>query len=575
MNDQGLHWADIAVIVMYLVGITALGVYAARKVTNLADFVMPRRFGKAMMVMFSFGTGTHADQAVSVSSKVYTSGISGIWYQWLWLFVTPFYWPLAMIMSRFRALTTADVFEARYDRSVSILYAGFSYCKLMFSIGLMLRGAAEVIHASTGGLVHAELAIIFMTILFVAYGMAGGLGAAIVTDMVQGVLTIVFSFMLLPMILYEVGGIDGIRQAIPAVSDKTDMMSLIAPSEITVFYITIIAFNGLVGIVAQPHTMGNCAAGRSELQGQIGFMGGNLLKRLCTIAWALTGLAAVVYLAGTGQGDMNPDQIFGQVARDFLPTLLPGLLGLFIAALLASMMSTCDAFMIAASGLFTENFYKQFVKHRSHRHYLWVARISSLLVVAGGVFFAFSLEGVVQGLEVLWKLSSMLGIAFWLGLFWRRGTVAGAWASAFSAFAAWWLTTQAFFVQAVDALALGDWFALVVTKDGQLMINLPWQMLFYLLIGFGTGVVVSLLTKPVPTEKLDRFYELTRTPVRPDEQVVEPCTLPVGVQPPPRRVLFPNSSFEVPIPRRMTVSGFLVGWLCVVIIIGGFFAILR
>ena len=42
--------------------------------------------------------------------------------------------------------------------------------------------------------------------MFVAYGMVGGLGAAIVTDYIQGVLTVLFSVMLLPWTLSAVGG---------------------------------------------------------------------------------------------------------------------------------------------------------------------------------------------------------------------------------------------------------------------------------------------------------------------------------------------------------------------------------
>ncbi len=87
----GMHFVDVLVLVVYLVGITAVGIWMARRVHTLGDFFMPRRFGKGMMIFHAFGTGTHSDQAVSVAAKSYTNGLSGIWYQWLWLFCTPFY----------------------------------------------------------------------------------------------------------------------------------------------------------------------------------------------------------------------------------------------------------------------------------------------------------------------------------------------------------------------------------------------------------------------------------------------------------------------------------------------------
>ena len=97
----GLNWIDGVVVVIYLVGITVMGVWMGRRITGIDEFFMPRKFGKGMMIMHAFGTGTASDQAVTVSSATFRSGISGIWYQWLWLFVTPFYWLIAPIFSTF------------------------------------------------------------------------------------------------------------------------------------------------------------------------------------------------------------------------------------------------------------------------------------------------------------------------------------------------------------------------------------------------------------------------------------------------------------------------------------------
>ena len=557
---MGLHTADICVLVLYLIGITVIGVWAARRIKNSGDFFMPRKFGKAMMIMFSFGSGTHSDQAVSVASKSFTNGLSGIWYQWLWLPVTPFYWLIAPIFRRFRAITTADVFEARFSPSVAMLYAFVGMLSLMVNIGVMLKGSSEVISASTGGLLSANYTIAIMTVMFVIYGVAGGLAAAIVTDFIQGLLTIVFSFLLLPLILNAVGGLEGMRQAI----DNPQMLSLVAPAEIGFFYIAVIALNGLVGIVTQPHTMGNCAAGKTEMEGRVGFMGGTLIKRLCTIPWCLTGVAAVVYFAGR---DIEPDKVFGAVAGDFLPKILPGMLGVFIAAVLASVMSSCDAFMISSSALFTENVYKRLTPDKTQKHYIMVGRITSVVVVAGGVYFAFWLPGVVKGLEIFWKISPMMAIAFWLGLFWRRTTVAGAWAATLTAFGIWWLTSQSFFISFMTNFPGAENLRFVMVKSTGPEIYLPWQMIFYLAAGLLAGVIVSLFTKPVATEKLDNFYALIRTPIKPGEQVPAPCTLPTDAVVPKKRNIFPNSSLEIPIPSLISVLGFLAGWGCVAVII--------
>jgi len=560
MRLMGLHIIDIFVLVFYLAGMTVIGLWAARKIKNSDDYFMPRRFGKVMMIMFSFGSGTHSDQAVSVSSKSFTNGLSGIWYQWLWLPVTPFYWLIAPVMRRFRAITTSDVFEARFNRSVSMLFAVIGVLSLVVSLAVMLKGSGEVISACTGGLLSANFAIAVLTVIFVIYGVAGGLAAAIVTDFIQGILTIIFSFLLLPFIMNAVGGFEGLRESIK----DPHMLSLVAPQDIGIFYIVVLAVNALVGIVAQPHTMANCAAGKTEIEGRVGFMFGPLVKRLCTIPWCLTGVAAIVYFAGTG---IEPDKVFGAVAGDFLPKIMPGILGIFIAAVLASVMSSCDALMICASALLTENIYKYFQADKDKKHYILVARIASVAIVAGGVVYAYWLSGVIQGLEVFWKITPIMGIVFWLGLFWRRTTVAGAWAAALAAMVVWWLTSQGFFICAVSNLPGAEYLRFVVEKNSGLEIYLPWQMVFYLTAGFLAGIIVSLLTKPVNKEKLDNFYALLRAPIKPGEQVSAPCTLPAGATVLPKRNIFPNTNLEIPVPSLTSVVGFLVGWACVATII--------
>ncbi len=562
----GLHVADIIVLVLYFVGMSLMGLKVAKGIESMSDFFMPRKASSALMIMHAFGSGTHADQAVGVASKTYTNGLSGIWYQWCWLFPTPFYWLIAAVMRRFRAITTGDVFEARFGPSVAMLFGIVGILNMVVNIGVMLKGSSAVIDASTAGRIPGDIAIGVMMVVILIYGMAGGLTAVILADFIQGTLTVIFSFMLLPFILHAVGGMDGIRAAIK----DPQMLSLVAPKEISLFYIVVIAVNALVGLVTQPHIMGNCAAGKTEMEGRVGLVYGNFVKRICTIAWCLTGLAAVVYFAGR---DINPDHIFGLVAAEFLPKVSYGVLGLFLASLLTSAIGSCDSFMVASAGLFTENIYKKQLPGKSQKHYIFVARIVSFMVVAGGTAFAYWLPSVIKGLEIFWIISSMMGIAFWTGLFWRRTTAAGAWASTLTALAVWWLTTKQFFVCWLGGLPMAESLRFIFVRGGASEVYLPWQMVFYLAAGLIVGVVVSLLTRPVVGEKLDNFYALMRTPVRLGEKVLVPCTLPEGVAASPKRNIFPGTSLELLVPSRVSVVGFLIACGCVGLLIYGFYLI--
>jgi len=558
----GLHFLDILVIILFLLGVTAIGLRTGKKVHSLTDFAMPRTFGKVMMVFFSFGTGTNSDQAVSVAGKAATNGISGIWYAWLHLFTTPFFWIIAPAFRRLRATTTADVFEARFGRSLAFLYAFLGFAKLTFSIGLSLKGGSIMLEALTGGALPGTWAILVLTVLFVLYGVAGGLSAAIVTDFVQGIFTLLFSFLLLPFVWNAVGGIEGIRGSVV----DPEFFSLFATGEIDAFFVAMFAVLSLLMVFGAPQTMGNCAAGRDEMDGAVGFMVGSFVKRICTVAWALVGMAGVVYFGGR---EFDPEQMYGMVAREFLPQAGWGLLGLFVAAMMAGMMSTCDALMVSASSLFAQNLYRPLVKGKSQAHYLMVVRLASLLIVVGGLTVAYLLPGFITGLEIYLRLSSIIGLPLFLGFVWRRTTVAGAWSAVLAAYGIWMVCTipavaswLAGFPAMVDAGVVRE------TSNSGWTIHLPWQILFYLSGGFLAGIVVSLLSPRVAEAKLEIFFGLLRTPVRPEEVLQEPCTLPVGAVVPEPRYLFPGTGIELLVPGRNTLIGFFSGCAAVALLIG-------
>ena len=559
---------DGLVILLYLIGVTLIGLRAAKKVTTASSFfITDRKFGKIMMAFFAFGAGTQTDQAVAVAAKTYQSGASGIWYQWLWLFATPFYWVLAPLLRRMRAVTIADYFSKRYGRSVEILCAFVGIAILMVSIGVMLKGAGAMITAVSSGAISPALAIGGVTVLFVVYGVAGGLRAAIVTDSIQGLLTIVLSFLILPFALDAVGGLDGLRRTI----DDPSVFSIVAPGEITTFYVIIISLNALIGWVTQPLTMATCAPGRTELETRIGIVGGHFVKRICTIAWVLTGLCGIGLYAN---GTIHVDHVYGSLARDLLPLIGPGLLGLFIASMLAAVMSTCDASMVTSAALFTGNVYKPLIKPgEEDRHYKLVGRITSVVVVMAGIVFAFAVSGVVEGLEIFWKVQAMMGVAFWVGLFWRRATAAAAWASTIASFAAWIFTSKIEFI----GWDFNSRFAGVLPDsmfwEGQL--SLPWQMVFYLTVGLLVMVAVSYVTKPQDSDKLDRIYECLRTPVLVDEPEVEPLTLPATTAAAPRAVLIRHRDFEIMKPDRISILGFFVSWIGVGLLVAAFVWILK
>ena len=485
----GLSPLDLVTLVIYLVGITGVGLWAARKVHTTADYFMGgRRFGRWMMLMHNFGSGTHADQAVTVAGASYRIGLAGIWYQWLWLFVTPFYWITPVLFRRMRCLTTADYFEERFSPGLGIFYSFAGIFFMMLAMGMMLQGTGRTVEAITDGAVPMWMSVSIMTLLFVTYGVAGGLPAAVVTDFIQGIFIIIMSFLLVPFLLDKVGGFEGLHQQVPAhMFDLTAPGDLPPPYEpVTLFYISMVVLNALVGIVAQPQSMEAGGAARTELDSRIGGCFGPMLKRLCTVAWAFVGIGAIALYPGLE----HPELAFGTAVRDLLPA---GLVGVMLASMLAAVMSSCDTFMNVAAALFTKNLYQRYlVRDREDRHYLSASRLISLVIVAGGLVLTFAFGSVAELLQFFWKVTGLVGICFWAGVLWRRANRWGAWASI--------AVSGAVLIFASD-LSLAD------------------QIAWYLSCGVFAMIVVSLLTPPEPAAMLDRFYTILHTPVGQEQRL--------------------------------------------------------
>ena len=390
----------------------------------------------------------------------------------------------------------ADFFYERYGKSLALFFAGMGVIYFSMDIGIMLKGTGITIEGMTGGVLAEEVVIIGATVLFVVYGLAGGLVAAVITDLVQGVLILALSFMMIPFAISKAGGMAAIHQGLPE-----HMFSLIAPHEVTLFFIVMIVINGLVGIVVQPHHMAIGGSGKTEIACRSGWTFGTFIKRFATMGWAFTGVfAAFLYSGLTVE---NRELAFGIMARNLLPV---GLIGLMLAALVAAVMSTCDAFMVHASALITRNVYLPYINpNASDTQLLKIGRMTSIITVVGGVFFAFVFPSVVKGLIEVWKVTAYLGVAFWLGVIWKRANRYGAWTSAV--------------VMAATSIFTGNILGW----------SLPVQIAIYIPLGIIIMIVVSWLTKPEPEEKLRQFYLLLDTPVG-KEQVLKDANVNIKLE---------------------------------------------
>jgi len=527
---KGLTPLDISMLVLYFGGIVAFGLWMSRRVKTEEDYFLGgRRFGKAVLVFHWLCTGTHTDNPVQVSGASYRVGLGGIWYQWMWLFCTPFYWLIAPITRRLRYMTTGDFFRDRYSRSLEMLYSVLGITFYIMTIASVLLGAGRAISGATGGAIRLEYSVALLSIVSGIYVLTGGLVAAAYTDLIQGFLIILLSVMLVPFGLNAVGGWAALRAKIP-----DTMFNVVAPAgskEGDIFFVAMMSLACLVGIVVQPHTLTATGSGKTELEARMGMCYGNFIKRFLTIAWALTGVIAFALI--TPKLDAaHSDEVWGRSIQMLLPS---GFRGLMLAAMLAG-VTACETYMVVGSSIFTRNFYEHLVPNRPDGHYLLVGRIAAGGMLALGIFIAFALPSLTEILKLSIEIIAFIGAAFWLGVFWRRANPIGAWAGTIGALVAWLISFKVF-----------HW-------------DTPARIALFIPVEFGLLIVVSMLTSPLPRERLDRFFARLHISVADElrgEKVLRPD----------RPKLFDHPEIEIPKPKAIDIVGFLVAWVIVAALI--------
>lgn len=484
----GIQTTDIIVMIIYFMIMIGIGIYSRKRTKDQEGFFMGGRgFGKIIQTFAAFGAGTSADSPIGTSRNIIIGGLSGIWTVLNWLFCTPFYWFFGKWYRRMRIMTTGDFYDERFDsRGLAGTYAIFALVFFMGYISIGFSAVSKTIYAiapksevslnvnekieltefrrikeleekdyslltpeerqeledlrvkNPRGLfpvINPNYIIIAMGIVAAIYGILGGLTAAYFTDLIQGTMIILLSLILIPFALmgitskYGSGG-EGLFDGFGIMHDMLpeeffDILGSAHASDFTWYYLTAVVTMNLIGIIVQPHQLSvGGATAKDELSGRIGIVSGNLLKRFCTLFWALTALFVLTLFP---KEFADPDLAWGYATRMLLGPLGIGLVGLMLACLLAAVMSSVDAYMVAASALITRNLYRPFSPGKSEKFYVNIGRTAGGIIIIGAIYLSIYFQDIFMQFKFIWEIPIIFGASLWVGLFWRRATAAAVW----------------------------------------------------------------------------------------------------------------------------------------------------
>jgi Na+/proline symporter len=623
MDFLGLHYVIWVVVALYFLGMLLLGWWSKRGIHDREGFLLGKRqFGVPMMIMHAFGAGTHPGDVTGVMSATVRSGASGIWVSWMWMFGTPFYWIIAPIVRRMRCLTLADYFEERFGKAATFLYVAMATIGMTVAAASMLLATARTVQGMMGkaevsevqpapaakaaaaapvaaeerkpawaarGLPKREADAWFYGILFVTtavflvYSYWGGIIAAIRTDFVQGLMIIALSFLAIPaaMALPQVGGWSGTVETLTARS--TDYLGLFDPKTFSLATVLLLCINAPISMLAQPHLMTVCGAGKAEWEGRMGFTYGNVLKRICTMGWCILALCWLAFLFKTGER-VHADAAFGDSVRALLHPVLQGVM---LACVMAAGMSTGSAIQVTVAGLFSQNIYRHYIRpDADDDHYVHVTKVAGLAIIAAATGVAIYMRhSVVTTILDYFNIMSFIGVASAMGILWRRMNQGGVFTSLILAAASFLATRYVIEWSQAELVASG---MLSVAADGArtwapgcalgALANrglLTWSAdalvcsrltvtALPLVTAILGGIIGSLLTRRPSPEVIEKFLKKIYTPVGQEAKL----DLPLDEALPRERRLLTAGGLFLMKPSRQSWVGFLVTLAVCLVLIG-------
>lgn len=429
MTDQTFQ---LIAIVLYLVGMVAIGYFAFRQTKDLDDYMLAGRNLKPGTAALSAGASDMSGWLLlGLPGAIYVSGLVEAWIAigltigaWLnWKFVAPRLRSYTEVSNN--SITIPSFFENRLKDTSRLLRVVSGIIILVFftfyvSSGMVAGGVFfEESFGST--FLTGMLIVAGVTLLYTLFG--GFLGATL-TDVAQGILMLVALIAVPLMALSATGGVgatlDSIREVDP------NLLSITAGG--SVLGVISAAAWGL-GYVGQPHIIVRFMAMRTPQDAKAG--------RRIGIGWmVITALGAVsTALIGLAYFEQNPDVNLANPETVFLilsQTLFhPFIAGLVLAAVLAAIMSTISSQLIVSSSALVEDLYKIVGKDASSKQMVMLGRGGVLVVAIAAGLIALTRDATILDLVgFAWAgFGAAFGPVVLLSLYWKKLSTAGTLAS--------------------------------------------------------------------------------------------------------------------------------------------------
>lgn len=444
MNTESIIFLGVAV---YIVVMIFVGVYASRHANSATDFILAgRSLSLSLCATTIVATWFGGGLLIGGSGAAYEDGLFGV-------IADPFGATLTILLCglffvrifrRLKHFTFIEFVEQRFGPTAALITSIGALMSTLFWISAMLVAFGVIFESLTG--VPLVLGILGGAFVVILYTSLGGMLAVALTDFVQIVIIAIGMTILLIVVVHDAGGWLNVWQQIPA--ERWRMIPVEHTAERWLNYLRAWFILGLADIASQS-LLQRAMSAKSERIAQNAFY-------LAGIGY--WGLAMIPVLLGIIASVTTPGLVD---AESVIPTLAithlhPVAVALFVGALLAAIMSSCDSSLLSSATIISTNLLPYFRRKPSDRLKLQVTRwgipLCGVVAVAGALNAKVVFNTMLDA--NLLMLAAII-VPFIAGVWWRQANRTGALAAMIGGIIAWFVTSLFYPDLPGDLIGLG------------------------------------------------------------------------------------------------------------------------
>ena len=419
----------VTFIVLYLLVSVAIGLLAARRVHNTADYaVAGRSLPLAVVIATTFATWFGSETVLGVSARFVEGGLGEV-------VEDPFGASMCLVLVGLffayrlyqkNLITLGDYYRLRFGRTIEVVCSGIILFSYLGWVAAQITALGLVFNLLTQGALSVTAGMVVGTAVVLVYTLFGGMWSVAMTDFVQ-MIVIAVGLTAIAWFSADLAGGAGRVIEFAAREGKFQFFPQNGGfKEWTFFFAAAITM--MLGSIPQQDVFQRVMSSNSAETARKGPVIGGVLYLLFAFIPMFVVTAAVMVMPETAQALLkdDPQKVLPTLVMEHMPLVLQVA---FFGALLSAIMSTASATLLAPSTTFVENILHNLRPSMTDQQTLKAMRISVLVFTACVLTYAITMQGtsiyeLVSGAYQVPLVGAFVPLVF--GLYWKRATSQGA-----------------------------------------------------------------------------------------------------------------------------------------------------